>query len=90
MYNAPEIYHSKKGYNRLVDMWSVGVVSYAALSGTLPFAEDDLQRAADFVRNRDSLFPDSHWQHVSDVAKDLIGNKLLVIEPAARMRPNVS
>lgn len=39
-YLAPEVLRSK-GYNRSLDMWSVGVIVYVSLSGTFPFNEDE-------------------------------------------------
>ncbi|KAK1890327.1 Serine/threonine-protein kinase D3 [Dissostichus eleginoides] len=39
-YLAPEVI-SSSGYNRSLDMWSVGVIMYVSLSGTFPFNEDE-------------------------------------------------
>ena len=38
-YMAPEIICGK-GYNYLVDLWSVGICLYEFLCGAVPFAED--------------------------------------------------
>ena len=90
MYCAPEIYRSKEGYNRLVDMWSVGIVLYAALSGTLPYDEKDVPRAEEIVRNKKLMYSNQRWRDVTDEAIDLISNKLLVIQPLTRIRSTVS
>ena len=39
-YLAPEVLRNE-GYNRSLDMWSVGVIVYVTLSGTFPFNEDE-------------------------------------------------
>ncbi|CAF1917837.1 unnamed protein product [Rotaria magnacalcarata] len=88
VYNAPEIYHSKEGYNRLADMWSVGIVLYAALSGTLPFDEKNSQRAEEIVRDRKTIFSGPQWETVSNEAINLLSNHLLVVKLDSRMNPN--
>jgi hypothetical protein len=57
-------------------MWSVGIVLYAALSGTLPYDEIGSQRAEEIVRDKNNLFGTARWGKVSKDAKDLISNKL--------------
>lgn len=37
---APEVLRNK-GFNRSLDMWSVGVIVYVSLSGTFPFNDDE-------------------------------------------------
>ena len=36
------LYKSSQGYNRSVDLWSVGVIIYVSLSGQFPFHEDNI------------------------------------------------
>ncbi len=71
-------------------MWSVGIVLYAALSGTLPYDEKGSQRAEEIVRNKENLFGNPPWNNVSKEAKDLIADKLLAIQAASRITSNVS
>lgn len=84
------MYHSKQGYNRIADMWSVGIVLYASLSGTLPFDEDNTQRAEEIVGDKKTLFSGVRWDMISKEATDLLANQLLVIKPTSRVNSNVS
>lgn len=74
-YLAPEVLLNK-GYNRSLDMWSVGVVVYVSLSGTFPFnEEEDIQ---DQIHNAAFMYPPEPWQEISPEAIDLINNLLQV------------
>jgi serine/threonine protein kinase len=70
-------------------MWSVGIVLYAALSGTLPYDEKDVHRAEEIVRNKKLMFSHQRWRDITDEAIDLISNKLLVVQPLTRIRSTV-
>uniref|UniRef100_A0A3P9P8Q9 Serine/threonine-protein kinase n=1 Tax=Poecilia reticulata TaxID=8081 RepID=A0A3P9P8Q9_POERE len=74
-YLAPEVLRSK-GYNRSLDMWSVGVIVYVSLSGTFPFNEDE--DINDQIQNAAFMYPPNPWKEISDQAKDLINNLLQV------------
>lgn len=68
------------GYSKAVDIWSLGVVSFVLLSGSLPFEEDHLisqLERAEF----DCGGPE--WTNVSPLAIDFI-RSLLVADPAIR------
>ncbi|KHJ41222.1 kinase domain protein [Trichuris suis] len=65
-YLAPEVLHNK-GFNRSLDMWSVGVITYVALSGTFPFNEEE--DILDQIKNASFLFPSHPWADVSDKGK---------------------
>ncbi len=70
-------------------MWSVGIVLYAALSGTLPYDEKGSQRAEEIVSDKSNLFGNVQWERVSKDAKDLIADKLLVVQPTSRITSSV-
>ncbi|XP_022095609.1 serine/threonine-protein kinase D3-like isoform X5 [Acanthaster planci] len=74
-YLAPEVLRSK-GYNRSLDMWSVGVIIYVSLSGTFPFNEDE--EITDQIHNAAFMFPPNPWNEISTDAINLIGNLLQV------------
>ncbi|XP_027204598.2 serine/threonine-protein kinase D3 isoform X1 [Dermatophagoides pteronyssinus] len=74
-YLAPEVLRNK-GYNRSLDMWSVGVIIYVSLSGTFPFnEEEDIQ---DQITNAAFMYPPDIWRDISPKAIDLIANLLQV------------
>ncbi|XP_054616877.1 serine/threonine-protein kinase D3-like isoform X3 [Dunckerocampus dactyliophorus] len=74
-YLAPEVLRSK-GYNRSLDMWSVGVIVYVSLSGTFPFNEDE--DINDQIQNAAFMYPPNPWKEISEEATNLINNLLQV------------
>ena len=92
-YFAPEVLKRRttvtgRGrYGQQADMWSLGVILYVLLSGTPPFDVDpdagvtSSSPAADDYQRLD--FPAEHWSGVSQAAKDLVRN-LLVMDPRRR------
>lgn len=65
-YLAPEVLRSK-GYNRSLDMWSVGVIVYVSLSGTFPFNEDE--DINDQIQNAAFMYPPNPWKEISAEGK---------------------
>lgn len=82
---APEVLKggSGTGYDAACDMWSIGVLAYLLLSGTMPFKSE-----APFEMYRKILRAEyefgSSFDAVSDEAKDFI-RKCLVAEPKDRI-----
>lgn len=74
-YLAPEVLKNK-GYNKSLDMWSVGVILYVSLSGTFPFNEDE--DITDQIQNAAFMYPPNPWNLVSREAKELISKILQV------------
>ncbi|XP_063109007.1 serine/threonine-protein kinase D2 isoform X2 [Cavia porcellus] len=74
-YLAPEVLLNQ-GYNRSLDMWSVGVIMYVSLSGTFPFNEDE--DISDQIQNAAFMYPANPWSLISTGAIDLINNLLQV------------
>jgi serine/threonine protein kinase len=66
---APEVLRNK-GYNRSLDMWSVGVIIYVSLSGTFPFNEDE--DINDQIQNAAFMYPPNPWKTVSHEGTHLI------------------
>ncbi|TKS93042.1 Serine/threonine-protein kinase D3 [Collichthys lucidus] len=74
-YLAPEVINSS-GYNRSLDMWSVGVIMYVSLSGTFPYNEDeDIKQQ---ITNAAFMYPRQPWASISLEAVSLINNLLQV------------
>ena len=78
-YLAPEILECK-GYNKAVDWWSLGVISYEMICGETPFKcnRDKKLDLKNYKKNID--FPSS----VSQEARELI-SELLTFDPKARI-----
>ena len=68
-YLAPEVI-SSSGYNRSLDMWSVGVIMYVSLSGTFPFNEDeDIKQQ---ISNATFMYPRQPWASISLEGNDFV------------------
>ncbi|KAH7730275.1 serine/threonine-protein kinase D1 [Aphelenchoides avenae] len=80
-YLAPEVLRNK-GFNRSLDMWSVGVIVYVSLSGTFPFNEDE--DINDQIQNAEFMYPPNPWKEVSPDAIDFI-NSLLQVKMSKRL-----
>lgn len=78
-YMAPEV-HNMENYDEKVDMWSIGVMLFLLLSGSLPFLPPRLVEKAE---RQDYDFSGKLWSGVSDAAKDLVV-RLLVADPKKR------
>ncbi|VDD88317.1 unnamed protein product [Enterobius vermicularis] len=74
-YLAPEVLRNK-GFNRSLDMWSVGVIVYVSLSGTFPFNEDE--DINDQIQNAEFMYPPNPWREISSTAIDFINGLLQV------------
>ena len=76
VYCAPEIILDKP-YLKTVDSWSLGVMTYLMLSGTLPFiGRDEHEIAKNVVYSKVDFEKKPIWKEISNEAKDFI-RKLL-------------
>jgi calcium/calmodulin-dependent protein kinase I len=76
-YVAPEVLRMK-GYDRSVDMWSIGVILYILLCGFPPFYEENTAKLFQTIMDGKYDFPDPEWTSISESAKDLIQRMLTV------------
>mmetsp|Transcript_11164 Transcript_11164/g.26867 ORF Transcript_11164/g.26867 Transcript_11164/m.26867 type:complete len:729 (+) Transcript_11164:171-2357(+) len=81
-YVAPEILKNIP-YDQSADMWSVGVILYVLLVGYPPFASENQNLLFQKIRTADYQFRESEWAGISDDAKEVIKN-LLVVDPLQR------
>ena len=73
-YVAPEILKGR--YTEKCDIWSVGVIMFLLLSGTLPFGGNSTKTICKAVVRGDFQFMPDKWWKVSQSAKDLISSML--------------
>ena len=78
-YAAPEMLSGKKYSAAPVDVWSCGIVLYAMICGYLPFEDFDNNILFKKIREGKFKIP----THVSENAKDLIKN-ILIVNPKKR------
>ncbi|KAI5966739.1 uncharacterized protein KGF55_000148 [Candida pseudojiufengensis] len=87
-YAAPELVLTQSPYEgRKVDIWSLGVILYAMLSGYLPFDDDpenedgsDIIKLYHYICKTPLTFP----EFVSPLARDLL-RKIIVSDPKRRI-----
>jgi len=82
-YVAPEVITAEGSYDKSVDMWSCGVITYVLLCGFSPFLSSDQTGLFEKIMKAEYDFPDPEWTHISDNAKDFI-RKLLVKDRSVR------
>ena len=71
-YCAPEIILDKP-YLKNVDSWSLGVMTYLLLSGSLPFfGKDENEIAKNVVHSKINFEKKPIWKEITDEAKDFI------------------
>lgn len=82
-YVAPEVL-KKKPYTFSCDVWSIGCILYALLSGSLPFDHESQKETIRMTLDDQLTFDLSVWKSVSVACKDLL-TKMLAKDPEQRI-----
>jgi len=93
-YVAPEVLLLKKqikGYDKKVDLWSIGCIMHLLLRGILPFDANDKSVIIEKTLNKKLVINrnDKNWKHITDDAIDLL-YKLLKKNPHERIDLNTA
>lgn len=79
-YAAPELLKQYPYKGEIADIWSMGVILFAMLVGSLPFNDPNIHDMLEKSRNADYEMPD----FLSNEAQDLI-RRILQVEPSHRI-----
>jgi len=82
-YVAPEVLNAE-GYDKEVDMWSVGVITYILLCGFPPFYSESVPEVFEQIMKAEYDYPEEYWDEISAEAKDFIDH-LLVVDLSKRL-----
>jgi len=82
-YVAPEVLLAQ-GYDKEVDMWSIGVITYILLCGFPPFYSESVPEVFEQILEAKYDYPEEYWDEISAEAKDFI-NHLLVVDVTKRL-----
>jgi len=74
-YVAPEVL-LEQPYSKAVDLWSIGIITYLLLAGSLPFDDQDSEREIARQTIHDKVYWGSVWRKLSPEAKLFVENLL--------------
>jgi len=83
LYAAPEV-QNRKAYDTQCDVWSLGVVLFLALSGSLPFIDKNRRSLLRKITKAEYIYDPKDWSTVSRDARRFV-SKMLRADPDERI-----
>ena len=87
-YAAPELFDKEVDYNQAVDVWSLGVLLYALLTGTLPFhVQDGENKVKQLVAVINAGLTERHFIRLGNLSVEckLVVSKMLEVNQTKRI-----
>lgn len=70
-YFAPELL-AQRGYNKSVDLWGIGILTYEMMTGTSPFYDENYVEMLDGILNHEPEFGDGFPEDAEDFIEALL------------------
>eukprot|EP00752_Nemacystus_decipiens_P001784 g1724.t1 len=83
LYTAPEVL-KVDGHGLACDVWSIGVMAYALVSGEFPWYSDSRDVCGQMIKYTPLRFPEEKWAGVPPLCRDFI-ERCLVKKPKKRI-----
>ena len=85
-YASPELLRGIPYDPKINDIWSMGVILFTMLSGTMPFDDSNLTRMVQKQLRKDITFPQSSFGNLTDTCKQFV---MSILEPSVDRRISI-